>query len=98
MKLNIPTCYVHCLNELSVQFFEYINNEDNYVTNNNKTQKTQIGQHKENNNECQLFIFLQVWGHLQNMSTVFVRTRVKQQLMALHYTNIKQFAKTFWLG
>ena len=53
---------------------------------------------KKTVNEFQLFIFLQVWGHLQNMSTVFVRTRVKQQLMALHYTNIKQFAKTFWLG
>ena len=39
MKLNRPTCYVHCQNELSVQFFEYINNEDNFVTNNNKTQK-----------------------------------------------------------
>ena len=39
MKLNRPTCYVHRQNELLVQFFEYINNEDNFVTNNNKTQK-----------------------------------------------------------
>lgn len=57
MKLNKPTCYVHCLNELSVQFFEYINNEDNYVTNNNKTQKTQIGQQKENSKRVSVIYF-----------------------------------------
>ena len=57
MKLNRPTCYVHCQNELSVQFFEYINNEDNFVTNNNKTQKTQIGQHKENSKRVSVIYF-----------------------------------------
>ena len=36
MKLNIPKC----------QFFEYINDENNYVINNKKTQKTESGQLK----------------------------------------------------
>lgn len=73
MKLNIPTCYVHCLNELSVQFFEYINNEDNYVTNNNKTQKTQIGQHKENNKRVHVsYLFFYRYGVIYKICQLFL--------------------------
>lgn len=57
MKLNVPKCYVHCRNELSVQFFEYINDENNYVINNNKTRKTESGQDKENSKRVSVIYF-----------------------------------------
>ena len=93
MKWNIPTYYVHRLNELSVQFFEYINNEDNYVTNNNKTQKTQIGQHKESRKRVSVIYFSTAMGSFTKYVNCFCSYTSKQTThgTTLHkYKTIRQ--------
>ena len=91
MKLNMPTCYVHCQNELSVQFFEYINN-------NNKTQKTQIGQHKENSKRVSVIYFSTGMGSFTKYVNCFCSYTSKATTHGTTLHKYKQFAKTFWLG